>query len=833
MSKRMNRKSVIFTLWLLVLVSIFPGCGGKRNQKQNKPSKTDASLQTSIDVPMSFDEDKLVRMGITTEPELILNKETENRPEISAETQSSNGDKTSPGSQDPVLKEAELKIKEMDEPAIEFNFENADLEMLINQISELFDITFIADDSITPMLQGARSVRGNKISFKTQRTLTKREAWNLFITFLDIAGFTAISEGNPRIRRIVTVEAARKSPLPAYIGVPASTLPDNDEMVRFVYFVDNAALDTIRAVVEALRSPSSSLVILQEMKAFVLTDKAYNIKSLMNIVYELDKVTMPQAMSVLKLRRADAKEVKQLYDSLAQVDEKSLQQQRFFPGRKLPSNHYFSEQVSVFAEPRTNSLILLGPADSIKRLEDFIMQSVDTELTVPYSPLHVLPLKYADATTIANIMNEVTKFGASTEAGKAGGVRGGDKYLKPITFTPEPETNRIVVKGDYEDFLKAKEVILELDAPQPQVAIEVLLLGVTLNERKQLGAQIRTNEPGEQGLFGQNVTYQTSGLFGTETIEQSTNGNGVNRLLGNLLNLVSSGVTPGNTIVSLGDSLSVWAIIQALQTASNVQVLANPFLIATNKTKALVSLGEVRRVITGTIVGTTDVNTFGDAPAKLEVAITPQINSDGMIILDIVVSLSQFVGVANPENAVRTVREIKTKAIVTNKEVIALGGLVQNNIEDSQTKVPILGDIPILGWLFKNKQKVDTKSNLLVLISSRIIEPNSDEDIIRFTQNHITDYTDTANEMVYPSERRDPVNRWFFAPPALNESVTDEFIYRRQARAIEQNKLHMDTVAPTPMAKAPEAPKPTKMAMTSKKSRKTSNAITGDKEARA
>lgn len=827
MSKRMNRKSVIFTWYLLIAIGLLPGCGGKKNIKQAHSKKVDPSLQTSIDVPTSFDEDKLVRLGVTTEPELILNKDTENQSNASADNEKSSEKNIS------SQEEEKQKAKELDEPAIEFNFENADLEMLINQISELFDITFVADDSITPMLQGAKSVRGNKISFKTQRTLTKREAWNLFITFLDIAGFAVISEGNPRIRRIVTVEAARKSPLPAYIGVPASTLPDNDEMVRFVYFVDNASLDTIRAVVESLRSPSSSLVILQEMKAFVLTDKAYNIKSLMNIVYELDKVTMPQAMSVLKLRRADAREVKQLYDSLAQVDEKSLQQQRFFPGRKLPSNHYFSEQVSVFAEPRTNSLILLGPADSIRRLEDFIMQSVDTELTVPYSPLHVLPLKYADATTIANIMNEVTKFGASTEAGKAGGVRNGDKYLKPITFTPEPETNRIVIKGDYEDFLKAKDVILELDAPQPQVAIEVLLLSVSITENKQLGSQIRTNEPGQQGLFGNNVTYQTSGLMGTGEIIENPNGNGVNRLLGNLLNLVTTGVTPGNTIISLGDSLSVWAIIQALQTVTNAQVLANPFLIATNKTKALVSLGEVRRVITGTIVGTTDVNTYGDAPAKLEVAITPQINSDGMIILDIVISISQFVGAANPDNAVRTVREIKTKAIVTNKEVIALGGLVQNNVEDSQTKVPILGDIPILGWFFKNKQKADSKSNLLVLISSRIIEPNTDEDLVRFTQNHITDYTDTANEMIQPSEIRDPVNRWFFKSPSLNESVTDEFLYRRQARAIADNKFHMDTVPPTPVAQAPEAPRSSKMAMSSKKSRRPANPITGDREARA
>lgn len=826
----MNKYSIV-PLYLLVLISALPGCGGKRNQKASQPV-IDKTLQTSIDVP-SFDEEKLVHLGITSEPELILQKETEDRPEISTGTEQSSDQDKSLTSEQLRQQEEARKQAEFDEPAIEFNFENADLEMLINQISELFDLTFIADDSITPMLQGAKSVRGNKISFKTQRTLSKREAWNLFITFLDISGFTVIAGPNPKVRRIVTIENARKSPLPAYIGVPASALPDNDEMVRFVYFVDNAALETLRTIIDSLRSPNSSLIVLQELKAFVITDKAYNIKSLMNIIYELDKVTMPQAMSVLKLRRADAREVKALYDSLAQVDEKSLQQQRFFPGRKTPSNHYFSDQVSVFAEPRTNSLILLGPAESIKRLEDFIMQSVDTELTVPYSPLHVIQLRYADATTIANIMNEVTKFGASTEAGRAGGVRGGDKYLKPITFTPEPETNRIVVKGDYEDFLKAKEVILELDAPQPQVAIEVLLLGVTLNERKQLGAQIRTNEPGEQGLFGTNVTYQTSGLFGTEGIQENLNGTGVNRLLGNLLNLVSSGVTAGNTVVSLGDSLSVWAIIQALQAASNVQVLANPFLIATNKTKAVVSLGEVRRVITGTIVGTSDVNTFGDAPAKLEVAITPQINSDGMIILDIIVSLSQFVGAANPENAVRTVREIKTKVIVTNKEVIALGGLVQNNVEDQQTKVPVLGDIPILGWLFKNKSKSDTKSNLLVLISARIIEPTADDDIIKFTQNHITDYTDTANEMVYPSEIRDPVNRWFFKPTPLNEAVTDQFLYRRQARAMKNAGMERDVVTPMPMAensKKPETPK----AILASQSRTNKNTLTtGDKEVRA
>lgn len=774
-------------LCLIFILGALPGCGGRK--KLQSSAKPHAKLETSVDLPEAITERELTTFGITSSQENVPGTEITQTNVTTTEPES---EKKESGPAKTLV-----ELDDLDQEAsIEFHFENADLEVLINQISELFDVTFITDDSIAPMLQSGKSVRGNKISFKTNNPLTKREAWDLFLTFLEIAGFTVIAEAQPKLRRIVPITVAYKSPLPAYIGISPELLPSNDEVIRYVYFVENIDLRTIGALLTQLKSPTAPALLLQEMKAFMITDKAYNIKSLMNIIKELDKVTMPQAMSVLKLRRADAEEVEKLYKALAGSTDKDLAQQRFFPGRKSPPSVFFPENVGIFAERRTNSLILLGPADAIQRIEEFITQYVDVDLTQPYSPLHVLPLRYADAGTVANIMNDVTRFGVSTEAGKVGGVRAGDKFLKPMTFHAEPETNRLIVKGDYEDFLKAKEVILELDAPQPQVAIEVLLLAVSLNERKQLGAQIRSRIPGTEGLLGSDTRFQTSGLFGTSGVVENPNGNGVNRLLGNLLNLVSNGVAAGNTIISLGDSLSTWAIIQALQTASNVQVLANPFLIATNKTPAVVSLGEVRRVITGTIVGTQTENTFGDAPANLQVKIKPQINSDGMIVLDIEIELSQFIGAANPENAVRTIRKINTKTVVSNKEVLALGGLIQNNIEDTVTKVPILGDIPILGWLFKNKSKTDSKSNLLVLISTRILEPETDDAAIAFTNEHISDYTDTLNQMYYPSERRDPVNRWFFPRTNLNESATDEILFKRQREAVTKAKLDKDIVTP-------------------------------------
>ena len=171
--------------------------------------------------------------------------------------------------------------------------------------------------------------------------------------------------------------------------------------------------------------------------------------------------------------------MKKLYDELtSQTDQGSAF--RPFGARKQPTAIYFPENAKIIAEPRTNSLIILGPQDVIAKIEDFIVKHVDVALDQPYSPLYTYQLQYADAKTIAEIMNTTTKLGQNTEVGKAGGVRGSDKYLQPMNFTAEPSTNKLIIKGDYQDYMMAKQIIEDLDKPQPQVAIDVLILSVRL-----------------------------------------------------------------------------------------------------------------------------------------------------------------------------------------------------------------------------------------------------------------------------------------------------------------------------------------------------------------
>src|SRR5690606_20310326 len=212
------------------------------------------------------------------------------------------------------------------------------------------------------------------------------------------------------------------------------------------------------------------------------------------------------------------------------------------------------------------------------------------------------------------------------------------------------------------------------------------------------------------------------------------------------------------------DIFGVWGIFQLLQTITNLQVISNPFLIATNNTESVVSVGETRRVITSTVSATSgNVNALGNDEANLKVTIKPQINSDGMIVMELTIELTEFTDPNNPTNGNKNSKIIKTKTIVADKEVLALGGLIRNRIENDLSKTPLLGDIPVIGWLFRNKHKQETKENLLILLSTRIISPEETSHVNQFTQTRVAEYQDTLDSLTDISERRDPIHHLFFA----------------------------------------------------------------------
>jgi len=650
---------------------------------------------------------------------------------------------------------------------VEFQFEGTDLDNLVKQVALLYDVIFIPDDTISPLPAESKALKGNKVSFKTHRAMTKGQAWDIFISFLHLSGFVLTPDGPEHTYRITTLKNAQHNPLPTYISVNYKDLPDNDQLIRYVYFIENATTDTIKGLLEHFKSPDALVQILNDAKAFVITDRSYNIKVLINIIKELDKASMPQELLVLKLRLVEAQHVKELYESLVQSEDKSGYQ-RFFPPRKTPTSLYFPENVRIIAEKRTNTLIVLGPKDALKVLEDFIVKHVDVDLDQPYSKITIHKLRYADASTIAGIMNNVTKLGANTEAGKVGGLRGTDKLVR-LNFVAEPETNSLLINGDYEDYLLIKPSIEDLDQQQPQVAIEILLLAVEASQAKQLGAQIRTREPA-LGFLGNNVKVQTNAL--DSFIVENPSGGGATRLLGDLLSLVTntnpgtSFGAPNRTVLSLGsDKYGVWGIFRALEQINDAHIISNPFITTSNKTPATIKVGETRRIVSSQISnvsGGGPTYSFTNDSADLLIKITPQINSDGMISLQINIDISEFTTPPSDINAIKVARQITTNAIIANKEILALGGLINNTSLKSNTKVPVLGDIPVLGWLFKDRSNQERKSTLLVLISTQIINPKSKEDSDELRKTRTDNLSQTLHEIDSQLSIKDPIDKTFF-----------------------------------------------------------------------
>lgn len=667
--------------------------------------------------------------------------------------------------------------EEKEQQMVQFYFEDATLENLVRYMEELYDVKFFADDDLNPAPQGGAVLKGHRITFTTNKPLTREEAWDLFLKFLDMAGLTIvpaegdstktehISPNKPHKKtffyKITTSTNANREVLPTFFNTKIDAIPNNSTKVRYVFFVKNSPLGTVQEVIKAFSSSSAGPILtFPDLNALIITDKGSNVRSLMNIVKEFDK-EMPEAMSVLKLKKADAEEVAKLYDVLTRA-EAPKGAARFLTQRNQPKALYFPANARVIPEPRTNSLILLGPKAALLKIEEFIIKHVDVDLDMPYSPLHIYELQYTQAKNIAQILNQTAiRFGAGTPAAQYGGVRDGNQYFGPMSITPDESGNRLIIKAEENDYIKLVEIIKKLDVVQPQTIIEVLIVDVTTGDDKILGAQIRNKS---EGSLIKNVDFQRTGLptangnFGGVVVNAS-NGS----LLGNLINLASSAAA-GATVLSVGNNnTGIWGIMSILQQTTKTDVISNPFLLATNNYQAQVTLGSSRNIATSTVQGSGQ-NSIGYSQdqANLEVTITPQISSDGSIQMAINITIQDYSS-SDVSSGDKTVKTVQTAATVQNREVLVLGGIIKNKVTQLVRKTPLLGDIPGLGWLFKTKSKAKTRSNLLIFICPQIIYPGMEATTTEYMKKK-ADITTTLsqNSGTHDLSGKDPINNLFF-----------------------------------------------------------------------
>ena len=605
-------------------------------------------------------------------------------------------------SDESVKKEDEDK----DKKNIYLNFENSDLSSFVNYMAELKSLNLIPDQTL----------EAAKISLTIREPLSINGAWNVFLTVLDTAGFAIVQSGD--VWKVLPKDKKLNQPLPAYINIAADKLPDDDSTIRYVFFLTNIQVADIKTLLESMLSSPNVLVEQPQLNAFVITDKSLNIKAAVRLIQELDQEGLPEEVTVLRLKRANATDVKALLDSLIAKPEVNPIA-RLLGKVTEGTTSYFSPTTRIIPEERTNSLILLGNKKSNEKIIDFITNQIDTDLKGADSPLYIYELQYADATAVMEILKEVTatpESSAGAQASKFGSIRGGVKYFKDMKFKVDKDGNRLIVSSpDKQDWKLLEKTIADLDKPQPQIVIESLIVMINVDDKMELGGAIRNKK---EGQFGTNVDFQAA-MLGNPSLQMDSTGSNPVSLLGNILTQVTA--SQGAALLSFGKQASVWGVLKVLKQLTNTSILQQPSVTVANKTQATIEVGEEQRVVQGTVVAGAGASNTGyqTLKAATKLNITPQINPDGLVRLDVELNIDQFTDSVGD----RTTKEVKTNVTVADGQVLVLGGFVKTSTTETTNKVPILGDIPLLGWFFKSQQRSLLKQYTFVFLAPTIIKP--------------------------------------------------------------------------------------------------------------
>ncbi len=654
-----------------------------------------------------------------------------------------------------------------DDANIYLNFDNASLGSVLNYLSEQKKFNIIPH----------KDLETAKVSLTTRNPLTLERAWNVMLTLLEMNGFTIVKVG--ALHRVVPSQNNGQEPLPVYssgTGTEPENLPDSDLVVRYVYFLKNIKVDAAHSILSKMID-EKNIVDNKDLNVCIIKDQCLNIKAAMKIVKELDDGGLREAIEVISLTWANADDIQKLFtDIVGEKDEKIIR----FSSFQSKEASYFSSATKILAEPTQNSLILLGTKKNIEKIKGFIYKYLDVPIESADSRLHVKELRYVRAQDIQPILVDIIKPPKGTTE-KALVMEGGYKVFEDVVISAEQDDtagsetakrgggNRLIIACNREDWKRLETFIDKLDKPQPQVAIEVMIVDVNMQNDRSLGVQM-FNVKGNPLAHNVNVEFQnlTSGIAKSGT-EESKNPfsnpyidflDPANQLIGN----------EHGSYFTLGradprTNQNIWSIIKATLNIKNSQVISQPYVIANNNQKCTVSVKTTFRVS-----GKVDTKNIQpvvqkeDLDAEIKIDLTPTINLTGTIDLSTDISVDEFQQVNPSDTASKSTRKLVTKACLGAGEVLVLGGLTKSKLTDDVYKTPILGDIPILGNLFKTKAKSKTEENLYVFIRPSIIKPRFEGAPDEYTQLKLdyAKYQIMKNDMYIHD--RDPIQRWFFRP---------------------------------------------------------------------
>jgi general secretion pathway protein D len=588
---------------------------------------------------------------------------------------------------------------------VSLTFANADIETVIRAIGKISNRNFLID----PRVKGT-------LNIVTSKPVTSEEAYQILLSALRLQGYSVIEEGG--IVKVVPEAEAKTHSVPVS---RARGKLKGERMVTHVFHIRNESATQLLTVVRPLVSPNNSITAYANNNTLIVTDYADNVARIAKIIDALD---VPQGdIVIIPLKHTSAQDIAPLIGKL--MGETAVQGQPADP----------SQRATVAADNRLNALLVRSENPS--RINSIRQLVANMDQPGAAGNIHVVYLKNADATKVAQTLRSVltgdsrsAAVGGTTTGMAAGqpqgsaattaisGIEGGGGQM----VQADRSTNSLIITASEAVYNNLRAVIDQLDRRRAQVYVEALIAEVTADNATEFGIQFQhsnLNGSGASAYGGTNFATGGSNLLG---------------LAANPLNAAKGmNLAVAKGILTLPDGtqiLNLSMLARFLETQANSNILSTPNLLMLDNEEAKIVVGQNLPFVTGQYTntggGTTPANPFQTIERKdvgLTLKVKPQISEGGALVLQIFQESSSVVATSltSSNGPTTNKRSIETTAVVDDGEIIALGGLVQDSYSTGAEKVPLLGDIPVLGQLFRYDTRQRSKTNLFIFLRPVIL----------------------------------------------------------------------------------------------------------------
>ena len=587
---------------------------------------------------------------------------------------------------------------------------NADINEFVAQVAEITGKTFVID----PRLKGSVTVISDE-------PLDKDGVYALFLSVLRLHNFTAIPSGD--VIRIQQTATGKQTP--GGIGELSAVAPE--ELVTRVVAAQNVDSAELVKILRPLIPQYGHIASVAEPNVVIISDHADNIVRLKQLIRQID-VSDEDEVVMVPLKDAWVGTVVAILEKVAP--------------EQIGRNAAGPQRIQIIANERNNSLVLRGKprpiAEVLKIVEQLDQPATTTDST------QVIPLRHADAANVATIL------GAIISGKKAGAEAEG---AQETTIQADETLNAIVVRADPGAMNELLEIIKKLDIRRSQVLIEAAIVEITIDKDIEYGVEMAAADG-----KGETVPFISTSLQGviSSLFSDLLNEDGQVDVLTGLAN-VSSPTLAAAKIDA--DAISFGAVVTALATNSEANLLSTPSILTLDNQEASILVGREVPFRTGSFTTTGDgtsnpFTTVQREDVGVELTVTPHVHDDSAVRLEVAQEITNVlatpVGGEAFADVVTSKRAITTTILAEDRQTIVLGGLIQDDLNEGQTKVPLLGDIPVVGNLFRSRAKSKAKTNLLVFLRPTVLR--SKEDATSVTRDKL----DAVWEVEITSEGYDP-----------------------------------------------------------------------------